>query len=122
MRLKIGNGVTVIVDVEADNWPTTSAWNMVALTIDEAAGVGGSFHYLNGAYNQVSSSNTFDGSYASPSASSAVNTKVIGGTGGGGFPLNSGARVASFAVIEGGILSKEQLDAIWNESRVRFGV
>lgn len=46
-------------------------WHFVALSLDEAVGAGGGFFYANGAYAQVSGSDTFDSTYVSPSAAAA---------------------------------------------------
>lgn len=86
--LSIGGGSTVSRD----------QWNMIAGSVDEAGG-DVSHLWLNGAVDQVSSSDTFDAAYASPSTSSADNLRI--GKRGDGQYVPDGTRLAAFAMWEG---------------------
>ena len=99
----------------------SSAWNFTAYSIDEATGAGGGFGYLNGAYNQVSGSDTFNATYSSPSGSSATHTMEILAHGNAQFPTQSGTRVAGFFFWDTA-LTKAQLDGLWNRTKGRFGL
>lgn len=100
----------------------TGGWHAVALSFDEATGVGGAFHWLDGSYNQVSASDTWDATLNSPSTGSASATLNLAASGSGVFPFSNGWRFAQLAAWEGTVLTKTNLDAIWGEVRGRFGV
>lgn len=110
-----GNALTSLADTAVNN----NAWNIVGLSIDET---GNGFHYLNGAYNQVSSSDTFSAVYSSPSASNATYTLEVGAWGNGSQPLPNNSRLGMFAIGEGGTLSKANFDALWGEIRGRYSL
>ncbi len=97
------------------SFPTTgtfslSAWHFVGLTIDEAAGAGGGFFYLDGDYLQVGSSDTFNAAYSSPSGS-GYRLALMGGP--GSTELRSGSRLAMVFCVEGAVLSKADFDNIY---------
>lgn len=94
---------------------TQSAWNFVALSLNEATGASGGFHYKNG------TSDTFTSTYTSPSASSAAATAEIA-AGAGAFPLENGSRLGMFMAWEGTALTTGDLDNIYAATRIRYGV
>lgn len=101
---------------------TNSAWNIGGLSYNEPAGSGGSFYYANGSYAQSDASDTFDGTYSSPSSSNAANTFAIGCSGGTGDRLTSGSRMAWFAVWAGTALSKANFDTLYAALKGRVGL
>lgn len=103
-----GNPLIVL----ADTVLSVSTNYMVALSIDEAAGAGGSYFWLDGGYNQVSASDTFNGTYTSPSSSAATYTAEIGAWGNAAFPAGSGFRLYFAGGWSGTIPSKANLDSI----------
>lgn len=114
-------GSDVLANKQADSAMTAGAWNFVAISIDEATGAGGGFHYLNGAYNQVSSSDTFDATYTGPSAGSATYTLELGAAGNNNNVLGSGHRFGGVFIWEGQALSKAQLDNVFAQTN-RYGI
>jgi hypothetical protein len=114
-----------------DTGVNDAAWNIIGFSLDEASG--SAFHYLNGAYNQVLSANTFDGTYFTDSGI------VSRQTGGAGGPLDStgimhigswgsldpatqnGCRMGVIAFWSTS-LSKANFDTIWDTLRVRYGI
>ena len=109
------------LDVAADNLPPTDAWNFVGLSIDEAAGAGGSFFYLNGSYNQVSASDTFDGTYTSPSAAASSFIFEVSSVGNATSLMPSDGRLTEVAIWSAA-KTKANLDDIFAQTRGRFGV
>lgn len=100
----------------ADTALSVDEWNFVGYSLNEATGSGGGFHYLNGAYNQVSSSDTFTSTYSSPTSSDISGDPSIMGDSRestqAAFP--SGGRYAMLAVWEGGTqISKANFDSIY---------
>lgn len=101
---------------------TASAYNITAVSLNEATGAGGGFHWLNGAYNQVSGpSDTFDSTYTSPASGNATFTMQIAALGNAGSPSQSGDRMACVAVWTTA-LTKAQLDSLYALLRGRFGL
>jgi len=119
-ELTISKG-SAALDVVADSGVGTAGWKVIAVSVDEAGGTG--FFYLNGSYDQVSSSDTFTSTYATPSASSATYTAEIFGSGNGAGLMPSGSRIACFAAWSRA-LSKANLDAIYTTAGLkdRFGL
>lgn len=124
VRFKVGDGSgSFALDVTSDSGDVDiTAWNMIGISIDEATGSGGGFIYVNGAYSQVGSADTFDASYTSPSASNATDTMQIGARGNGINPASDGSRMGAVAIFEGAALTKAQFDLIWAAMRGRFGI
>ncbi len=120
-RLVGYNASGVTIDKTATTIPGAGVWNMIGLSVNENGG-NVSFHYLNGAYNQVSASNTFDASYASPATGNANFTMEIGACGNGQTPVASGTRIATVAIWQGTALSKANFDTIWAAHKTRFGL
>lgn len=121
-KIIVSNGSGLALNVQADTSQNPSAWNMVAVTVNDPAGAGGSFHYLNGGYNQVSGSNTFNGALTSPSAAAADFTLELMARGDGVGTITTGARLGCFAAWQGTAVTKAQFDIIWSVLRGRFGL
>jgi len=100
---------------------TTSAWHFFGITIDEATGAGGGFFYVDGAYDQVSASNTFDATYTTPSAAAADAPMAFGGFVTTNF-APAGYRMACLAIVEGAIWSKANMDSIFAALGPRFSL
>lgn len=91
-----------------------TAWNFVAVSIDEAAASG--FWNINGGVT------TFDPTFTTPSAANATYTANIGALGNASTPPASGNRIAAVAVWEGVSLTQDQVAALRAATRRRFGV
>lgn len=96
-------------------------WHMIGLSLNEATGAGGGFFYKDGGYDQVSSADTFDSTYTSPSAGSATYTMGIGGLNGLDVSPNN-ERLACIAVWQGTAITKANMDTIFTAMRGRFGI
>lgn len=122
-RLVVAHGSGTAMDSGwADDATPLNQWVTQAVVVDEAAGAGGGFMWRDGAYNQVGSSDTWDASYTTPSASAASEETAIAanGVGSTGF-LPSGSRMALFAAFDAA-LTKANLDDIFAQTRGRFGI
>jgi hypothetical protein len=106
-------------DVTAGTSFSTAAWNIFMISIDEAASSG--FMYLNGAYNQVGGSDTFNASYSSPSAGAATYAMEIASTGNAVQPTFSGNRMGWFFALPVAV-SKAQADGIWLATKGRYAL
>lgn len=120
-RWQVFNGGGVAHDTSLDSAANADAWNMVGWSINEAGG-NVSFGYLNGSHNTVSSSNTFDAAYTSPSAAATAFTLDIGAEGNGQAPCGSGIRFGGVAIWQGSALTKANFDTIWTAWRTRYGL
>ena len=92
-------------------------YHIIGLSVDEANNTG--FFYADGAYDQVSSSNTFTSTYSSPSASAATYTAQIGAAGNNAVPF--GGRLGWFLMWNGSALTKANFDAIRANASGRYG-
>ncbi len=122
-RLVVANGSGTSMDSGfADDITPLNTWVMQAVVVDEAAGAGGGFLWRDGAFNQISSSDTFNATYTSPSAAAAQHTMAIAanGIGTNGF-LQSGSRLAMFAAFDSA-LTKTNLDDLFTLVRGRLGI
>jgi hypothetical protein len=113
-----GVGGSPALNVAADGIPNRNAWNGIGLSINNGAG---SFFWQNGGYNTVSSGNTFNSAYASPSASAASNALQLMSYGGSTGPAASGSRLMCLAIWSRA-LAKAELDALWASQRQRVGL
>jgi hypothetical protein len=122
VRINVYNGSSSQLEITTSDAMSDSAFHFFALSLNENGGSSGSFFYLDGDYMQVSSANTFNGAYSSPSTG-AASTMEIGGRPGSGSPdkLLNGDRMAGFMAWSTN-LSKANLDAIWAEQKERFGL
>lgn len=93
---------------------TLNAWNMVALTVDEAGNLAD--------FQVNAATDTNAGAFDTPSASSATHTMQIGALGNAANQAQSGMRISMLAAWEGGHLSSASLDSIYQATRQRFGV
>lgn len=101
-----GTATTTLID---------GAWNFVALSVNEAGGAGASFFMRNTA------SETFNGTYSSPSASNATNTMQIAAGGNANPPLQNANRLAILAAWSAA-LNTTQLGNLFTATRGRYGV
>ena len=109
------------LDVTGDTAANNDAWNFVGLSIDEN-GSNVSHMYINGAVNQVSAADTFDASYTSPSSAAATAPAKIGTFANETGFAGNGSGIAELAVWEGSVISKANFDAIYSQTRGRFGI
>lgn len=109
------NGGSAALALGATAAGVISRWNFYAITIDEAAGAGGSTWYTNG------STETFDGTYTSPSATTSGDKARIGAYATSSLPLESATRIAMFAAWTRD-LSAAELGKLYGATRGRFGV
>lgn len=91
-----------------------NAWNFVGFSIDEAVGANGLKTNFHGVQENQNSS------YLNPSAATAANNTVIGWAASPFMPATS--RMAMFAMWTGTALTAAQIDAIYQDTRKRFGV
>jgi hypothetical protein len=92
-----------------------SAWQLVGVSLDEAAGVGGSYLVNNATFT------SFTGTYGSPSSGNASQTMQIGARGNASAPFASGMEMAMFCMWSTN-LTQSQVVAFFNATRARFGV
>lgn len=114
------NGIIAPIDKFSDSGPTANAWNFAALSVNENGGATGGFFYLNGAYSQVASSDTFNPNYSSSAASATEPVRI--GRRGNQEADATGHRVDIVAAWEGTVLSKANLDSIYNDTKGRYGL
>ena len=124
-RLRVGNagGEFSCLHKIGDTGLDVNAWNFVAYSLNESTGSGGGFLYLNGAYNQVSSADTWTSTYSSPTTSDIGGDPAIMGDARtpGQSGMVSGGRVAMIAVWEGGTqISKANFDDIYANTNREF--
>lgn len=91
------------------------AWGCFGMTIDENGGADAGFLWRNGAYDPVSGNDTWNPSYSLPNSSDASFTVSMFARGDGQLASGSGCRIACLALWEGGVLTKANLDAIYND-------
>jgi len=113
------NGGGVTESNTTDSATGQNGWYCIGVSYTENGG-NASFHYKNGAYDQVSSSDTFDASRAnSMTAGGSLYMGAKKDT--GGSPLPSGSRMAGFFSFSTN-LSKAQMDSVYNATKTRFGL
>ncbi|WP_421849896.1 LamG-like jellyroll fold domain-containing protein [Oricola sp.] len=94
---------------------TENAWQLVAISLDEAAGASGSFFQIND-----DAEDTFNGSYSSPSSSGASHALQLGADD-QEYAMDNGDRMAAAAILSTALTSAN-IDAIFNATKGRFGV
>lgn len=115
--LRIANaGSSVVGDLSAGVPVKTAGWSFVGISVDEAAGAGG------GHWRVDDNVPTFDATYTSPASGNATYTTQIAARGNGSSPVPSGFRMAQLAAWEGAALTANDLTAIYQATRGRFGV
>lgn len=108
--------------VEGSTTIGADAWHLLGVSVDEATGAGGGFLYLDGAFDQVSASNTFNATYASPSANAANTFRIGARPAGATAPMPAGTRYGGAMFWGGRALSKAEMDSVWAATRARYGV
>jgi hypothetical protein len=96
------------------NAAPASTWAFVGFSFDEAAGTG--FFSVN------STIQTFSKTYASPGVGAASNPLTIATRGGASSFDPNAARYGIFVAHEGRALTQAEMDAVYQATRVRFGV
>ena len=81
IEVNVGNGGAGALLVDSDNSLVAQGDHILGLSLNEAAGAGGSFFFLDGEYAPSGGSPTFDGTYTSPSAAGATFTFQIAAMG-----------------------------------------
>lgn len=95
---------------------TNGAWNIVAISVNEATGAGGGIFFANG------KSDSFNSAYTSPTASNATHTMQIGAQGDGSLLIvPNGTRIAAFCGWSRA-LTLAELNALFQALRGRFGI
>ncbi len=108
-------GVTVL-NIESDDLVLANTIYFFALSVNEAGSTG--FLYRDGAFSQVSASNTFNASYPSPGGSAGhwgISRSDAHSE------MSTGSRIYMTAAWDTA-LSKVQLDGLFNEVKNRFGL
>lgn len=125
ITLFVPNGSVASINATSDGSLATG-WHLVAISANENGGASAGFFYLDGAYAQKGSADTWNPAYASPSASSASATARIGSiplVGSGFQDFNaSTSRISGLAMWQGTALSKANLDTLWAMLRGRFAL
>lgn len=94
-----------------------SAWNFVALSLDESVGVGGTLFQVNADGFVDNASST----YSSPSAGSASQTATLGADVTPNYPMRNGSRYA-VACAWSRALTAAEIDSFFQATRQRFGI
>lgn len=118
LRIKQDSGGTSSFNVQSDAAIPSGAVQMCAVSFKAG---NTSFLYRNGAYAQVSATDTFTGTLSSPGTSDSTNRTRIGARGDGTFRVPTGTRVY-LARIYNRALSKAELDQNWDATRGRYGL
>lgn len=114
LRIDIANAGGNVLQEDSANSFVANSWNFHAVTIDEAAGTGSLF--LNGAVT------SFTSTYASPSTGTATATMEIAARGGGNTIVPASTRFAMLAAWESVALTQDQLTALFQATRDRYGI
>ena len=111
-----GSAPTVL-NVSSTGTLNFNAWNIIGITIDEASGAGAGIWNINGV------GETFDATYASPSAAAASYTMEIAACGNAGFQViaTNLTRMAAIAFVSAAFTEANH-DAIFANLRGRFGI
>jgi hypothetical protein len=115
-----GGGATAM-SFASDDAVSVDTWHFLGVSVDEATGAGGGFLYLDGAYLQVGSADTFDATYTSPTTSDATYTMEIGAGGNAAGAVVNTFRIALVAMWEGSVITSANFDSIYAQTRGRFG-
>jgi len=93
---------------------TTTGWRFFMISVDEAAGAGGSFFYGDGAEE------TFDATYATPSAANATYTTELMLSGNGASSHADGCLMGPWAAWSGTALTAANADSLLVQLKHRF--
>lgn len=115
-RMRVANGGATVLDVTGSA-VSFGAWHMIGVSVSEAVGSG--FYYVDGGYSPVAGADTFNATYATPSAGAATSVMTVAGLVATGDP--AGTRTAFFALWNRA-LTKANFDSIWALIRSRFGL
>jgi hypothetical protein len=96
----------------------TGGWHFVGITLTEATGSNGATMQVDGTQESLTST------YSSPSSSSATYTMTIGRAEvpEGALHFRSGGRIANVAAWEGAALTGQNLTALYNLTKSKFGL
>lgn len=114
LRFRNINISSTVIDETSTLSYAASAWQIVGLSLDESNASSGLF-FNNG------STDAFDPTYTSPSSSAAQNTMQIGAYGNDNGQMQSGSRIACFAMWNVALTST-QIGNIYTALRTRFGI
>jgi hypothetical protein len=122
LDFSVQNAGTPVLGFLADTALSAGSWHMVGVSVNEATGAGGGFFYADGSYSKVSSADTFNSTYSSPSAGAATSKMCIGRfTEAGASQTADGQRMSCLAAWSTA-LTKANMDSIWSAMRDRFGI
>jgi hypothetical protein len=110
------------INKTSDSAFSYDAWHFVGLSVDEPTGSGGGFFYLDGDYDQVGSSDTFDATYSNPTTDDAYNrlSIAIGSASTDQGVPDIGTRIACCAFWQGTAYAKATFDTIYDTTKGRF--
>jgi hypothetical protein len=97
-----------------------NAWHMHGISFDEATGAGGAFFFLDGAYNQVSSSDTWNATISSAATNDGAEFHILDSNLVGQKWPNL-TRIAGFMAWSTA-LSFANIDALFDKQKGRFGI
>jgi hypothetical protein len=126
IQLFVGNASSesAVLSKTSDDAISSGEWTFLAYSLNEGTGSGGGFFYKNGAYAQVSSSNTWNSTYSSPYSSDITGDPSIMGDSRNTGTLalfDSGGRIAMEAIWEGGTqITKANFDDIYENTNRDF--
>tara|TARA_Y100000310_G_scaffold70538_1_gene66223 strand:+ start:5265 stop:6104 length:840 start_codon:yes stop_codon:yes gene_type:complete len=114
-RLEVNKGSAgaAMSETTAVGIGTANAWNLIGISLDEAAGGSASFFYKRSGGS--STATTFDATYTSPSAASATYDFAIGQKGSGSGILDNLTRFAGFFMFNAS-LTQANLDSIYTQT------
>lgn len=118
MTLRVENSGSVVLTKTHDTALSSGYPHFVSVSLNEATGAGGGFMWADGNYLQVSSADTFDSTYTSPSAGNASYTMELASLG-NAQGTASGSKLMGF-VVWSRALSKSSLDSIYSEIQGRY--
>ncbi len=112
-----GSASTIMSESSDDSYVADTIY-FLALSFDESVGSGGAFMYRDGAFSQVSSSNTFDSTYTSPSGAAGHWAMARNGV---ASEFSNGSKIYMSAAWNIA-LTKANLDSLFAEVQDRFGL
>jgi len=113
-QVTVATGVAAALFKVTDTVVGANVWNVCGITVDEPTGAGGGFFWKNKAYDQVSSADTWDATYSSPSSSSADYTFEVGAIGNANTIMANGSEIACLALWQGDVRTKADFDNIYD--------
>lgn len=106
----------VVTRFRADAVPCVTGWNIIGISVNEAAGADAMITMVNG------KTTSQDATYTSPSASNASQTLELMSRGNGGKKAPNGARFGFCVAWEGTALSAAQMLAFYEAIRGRYSL